>query len=192
MRQDKREDGQCILLLGTSRQRTMKTIAIAIASQFLILALVACFVWSADIWTGVSLMYPAYIIIALLTCGLLLLPGTLARRPEVLVIPGLWLAFLLALPFVANSSLKPLLWGVRDLEQGMSRDAVLETLKSHYTGTSFPEPTLYSEEQGDAWGQPTTTRLCFKPGGRSPELQAECLMLFLEDGRFTRASFLAD
>lgn len=178
--------------LSTSRQRTKKAIAIVIAAQVLILAPLAWLVWSADIWTGISLMYPEYILVALVTCGLLLLPGAIVRKSAVFVIPGIWLAFLLALPFVANSSLKPLMWGVGDLEQGMSRDTVLDTLKSHYAGTRFPQPVVHSEEQGGASPGPTTTRLYLKPGGRSPELQAESLMLLLEDGRFVRASFSAD
>ena len=110
-----------------------------------------------------------------------------------MVVPCVWLAFLLALPFVTNSSLKPLLRGVHDLEAGMDRAAVLQTLASHYAGTRYAEPVVFSELDGKRWGEPGTTRLCIKPRDRSPGLQAESLLVFLdEDGGFARATFLAD
>jgi len=163
-----------------------------LAAQVLMLPLLAWLVWSADIWTAISLMYPAYILVVVTTCGLLLLPRAFVRRPAVVVVPSIWLAFLLALPFVTNSSLKPLLWGVRDLEQGMNREAVLQTLKGRYAGTTFAEPLVSGEESGDRWGQPRATRLCIKPQGRSPSLQAESLLVFFEDSGFTHAVFSAD
>ena len=165
----------------------------AILPQILLLPVIFWLVWGADIWTAVSLMYPAYIIIALISCGLLLLPLAFVRRPAVAVAPGLWLLFLLALPFVTNSSLKPLLRGVRDLDPGMDHDTVLVTLKSRYAGTNYPDPVVHSERQWNSGSKSQRmTRLCIKPQGRSPELQAESLSVFLADGRFTHASFSAD
>ncbi|MDE0874249.1 MAG: hypothetical protein OSA88_10290 [Acidimicrobiales bacterium] len=164
-----------------------------ILPQILLLPVLFWLVWGADIWTAVSLMYPAYIIIALISCGLLLLPFAFVRRPAVAVVPGIWLVFLLVFPFVTNSSLKPLMRGVRDLEQGIDHDAILVTLKSRYAGTKYPDPVVHSEEQWNSGsGSQRITRLCIKPPGRDPELQAESLLVFLEDGRFTHASFSAD
>ena len=160
-------------------ERTMK----AILPQILLLPVLLWFVWEADIWTAVSLMYPAYIIVVLFTLGLLLLPCAFVRRPAVAVVPGIWLVFLLALPFVTNSSIKPLLWGVRDLEPGMRRDAILLTLKDRYAGTKYPSPIVFSEEK---------SRLCIKPQGRDAGFQAESLFVYLENGRFSHARFSAD
>ncbi|MDF1839622.1 MAG: hypothetical protein P1V35_17270 [Planctomycetota bacterium] len=164
----------------------------AIAPQLLILPLLAWLVWSADLWTAISLMYPAYLVVAVISCGLLLLPCAFVRRPAVVVIPFLWAAFLIALPFMPNSSLKPLLWAVRDLEQGMGRETVLQTIHNHYVDTNFPRPLEIGEDQTDAGWPPGTTRLCLKPQGRSPGFQAESLLVFLVDGRFDRALFQAD
>lgn len=165
----------------------------AIASQVLLLLPMAWIVWSADLWTALSLLLPAYLVVGSISLGILLLPAFfLLRRRSALVVPGAWLAFLFVLPFVPNSSLKPLMWGVQDLVPGMDRGTVVATLHSHYPGTGFPDPVVYSEEPGDGWGRPSATRMCLKPQGRSPMLQAESLMLFFEEGRFERAQFLAD
>jgi len=164
----------------------------AIALQILILPVLAWFVWGADKWMAVSHSYPSYLIIALMTGGFLLLPGAIARNRRGLVLPGAWFAFLVALPFVNNSSLKPLMWGVHALEPGMSRVAVMQTLKEHYAGTQYPEPVVHSEEDGERWGWPGTTRLLLKPQGRHPGYSAESLLVFFEEGSFTRATFSED
>ncbi len=165
----------------------------ALLPQILLLPVLVWLVWSADIWTAVSLMYPAYFFFALISCALLLLPYAIVRRSAVAVIPCLWIAFIVALPFVANSSLKPLIWGVRDLKQGMDRAAVMETLKGSYAGTRFPEPIVKSEEEHTRGPEAQiTTRLLIKPQGRASEFQAEGLLVFFEDGRFSHASFSAD
>ena len=54
----------------------MKTIAL----QLLLISVLAWLVWSADLWTAVSLMYPAYLVLALISFGLLMLPGVLVRK----------------------------------------------------------------------------------------------------------------
>lgn len=165
--------------VGKSRKR----LVLAVLPQVLLLPVVIWLVWGADIWTGVSLMFPAYIIVALIFSVPLLLPLALVRRPAVAVVPSLWLAFLLALPFVTNSSIKPLLRGARDLEPSMDRDAILRALNDRYDGTSYPLPVVFSEEE---------TRLCIKPQGRDPGFHAESLLVHLEGGRFTRVHFSAD
>lgn len=162
-----------------------------IIPQILLLPLLLWFVWSLDIWTAVSLLYPAYLIIAAISCGLLLLPFAFSRRWRVAIIPCIWLTFIVALPFVTNSSLKPMMWGVLKLELGMDHDTVMETLTTSYAGTKYPIPIVRSEEQRMR-GQTQITRLLIKPQGRPPELQAESLLLFFEDGAFKRSSFSAD
>ncbi|MDF1863022.1 MAG: hypothetical protein P1U87_22590, partial [Verrucomicrobiales bacterium] len=67
--------------------------------QILLLPMLFWFVWTTDIWTAVSLMYPFYIALALVSVGLLLLPVLIGRKPFALAIPGIWLAILVALPF---------------------------------------------------------------------------------------------
>lgn len=165
----------------------------AILPQVVLLPFLVWLVWSTDVWTAVSLSYPGYVVMASMTCGLLLLPWALVRRSSILVIPCLWLAFLCVLPWVPNTSLKPLMWGVRDLEPGMDREAVLETLNRAYAGTGHPRPLVHAEEQCvDENGEGRATRMMIKPQGRDPELQAECLLVFFADGGFTRTVFWAD
>ncbi|MDF1753365.1 MAG: hypothetical protein P1U89_11355 [Verrucomicrobiales bacterium] len=160
-----------------------KPVILAVLPQVILLSLLTWFVWVVDMWTGMSLQFPGYIVIAVVTLSLLCLPFCLVRRVPVMVIPGVWLFFLIALPFVANSSIKPLLWGVRDLEQGMEREAVLHTLNRRYAGSTFSEPVVFREDE---------TVICLRPQGRDPGFQAESLLVYLSDGRFSHAHFSAD
>lgn len=182
-------NGVTVPPIAKTRELLMKTLVF----QILLLPMLFWFVWTTDIWTAVSLMYPAYLILSLISVGLLLLPFLISRKPFGLAIPGIWLAILVALPFANNSSIKPLMRGVHDLEQGMDRESVMKTLSDQYAGTSFSEPVLRGEEQ---WGPDREgrmlTRLLFKPSGRPPELQPESLLVFFQDDRYSHASFSAD
>jgi hypothetical protein len=166
----------------------------AILPQIILLPVLAWLVWGADIWTAASLYYPAYLIIAAITCGLIFLPFAFVRRSSAIVVPCMWIVFLITLPFVPNSSLKVLMWGVRDLEQGMDRETVMETLNGAYSGSKYPEPRVFGDESrvyhtGDDF---VTTRVSLKPQGRDPSLQAESLSVYFADGGFRRTSFSAD
>ncbi len=155
----------------------------AVVPQLLMLPLFAWFTWTADLWTAASLQYPSYLVVGMVTCGLLLLPLAFERKRAVAVVPVVWLLFLCILPWVPNSSLKPLLRGANALHTGMDRTEVLETLASRYDGTSYPAPVVFHEDD---------TRLCLKPRGRDSRYDAECLMVYFEDGRFRHAEFSAD
>lgn len=160
--------------------------------QVLLLPVLVWLVWELDIWMAVSLSYPAYIFIGLISCGLLLLPYASVRRNAVMVVPVVWLVFLVALPLLTTSSLKPLIKGVGDLEQSMDRDAVFQTLVDRYGGTKYPAPVIFGEEQLGDLNHQNITRLCIKPLGRDGGFSAESLLVFFEDGCFTHASFVPD
>ena len=164
----------------------------AILLQILLLPVFVWLVWGLDIWMAVSLSYPAYIFIGLISCGLLLIPYASVRRNAVMVVPAIWLVFLVALPLVTNSALKPLIRGVGNLEQSMDRDAVFQTLVDRYASTQYPSPVIFGEERFGESSNLNITRLCIKPRGRDGGFSAESLLVFLEDGRFSHASFMPD
>ena len=169
--------------------KMLKTILIQVLLLFLLFQLV----WSLDIWIAISLTYPAYFLLVPLTFGLLCLPvAFFSRWLPVTVIPCLWLMFLIVLPFWGNSSLKTLMWGVGDLEAGMDKETVLQVIGNHYAGSPYGEPLVFGEEHfRDEQGR-QVTRWLIKPQGREPELQAESLLVFFQDGQFSRASFVPD
>lgn len=139
--------------------------------------------WGLDIWAGISLFYPSYVIGVSLVLVLLLLPFVAYRRAPIMVIPALWLMFSVSLPFVNNSSIKPLLRGMNDLDIGMTKEDVLKTLESHYARSPYPMPVIQGE---------TESRLDFWPRGRDSAFAAESLLVHMQDGRVIGTMFSAD
>ena len=165
----------------SSNQR--KRTVLAVVPQVLLLLLIVWFVWGLDVWAGVSLQPLGYLVVIVSTVVLLSIFWLIVRRPAVAVAPGLCLLFLIALPFLNNSSIKPLLRGAADLEPGMDREAVIQTLNARYMGTDYPGPVLHSEEPH---------RLYFKPQGRDPGFNAEGLLVFMDEDGFTHYEFSPD
>ena len=166
-------------------RKTKSKAGIIFVGLFQLAVFVICLwlIWGLDIWMGISLTYPAYIVAGVISLGILMFPVLVERRWFITVIPAVWTLILTALPLLPNSPLKPLLWGMRDLDQSVDRDTIIATLEKKYQGTDFPGFYVNSEE---------ANRICIKLNGRPPELGAESLIVLLEDGRYSRALFHAD
>ncbi|MBL4769800.1 MAG: hypothetical protein JKY61_01315 [Planctomycetes bacterium] len=150
-------------------------------------AFLACgsgwFILSVDDWMGISLEPPMYLRLSGIGLALMLTPMLYCFHKGMCLTLGLWVAFVVALPSLNTTAIKPLIRSSKLLTSDMGKDQVLATIFDAFEGTRFSKPNVTTVSED---------RIYFKPVGRDPGLDAESLIIDFRNGRFHEAHFSAD
>jgi hypothetical protein len=160
------------------RSRAQKS---AMLCQVALASLMAWLVWAFDDWRAISLSYPEYFFWVGGSLVVLLLPLLAWRRRVALLIPVAWCAYMVLLPFSDTNALKPLLRGAAALTVDMDRSEIFATIHRQYSGTPYDLPIIVNDSE---------ERILLRP--RPFPGNSECVLIYLRDGHFSRASFSED
>ena len=144
----------------------------------------ACFAVGLDNWAGASrnFFFEVCFIALGLAMGALVL--WLGRHKVLLCLPAVYVLFMLALPLMDFSPVKPAVRAVHEIRPGMSESQVREVLASH-----FPEHGRFKRP---TFGTLQENVLCFALDPHDGRYNAAVVRISFSGGKCVSAEFLAD
>jgi len=158
-----------------------KVLAIVISCALLLVGLVAA---ELDDWLGAScngLVELAYVLIGVIFGALAYSAG---KHRAFLMAPSIYLLFIIALPFLDLSPVKPAVRSVREIQYGMSEAQVRTILDRH-----FPEKGRFKRPAIGALKENTISFVLDRNDGR---YDASVVQVKFSAGKCVSAEFLAD
>ena len=167
-----------------------RAVYVFFAVQWFVAGFAAWQFWGMDIWCAMSFEQPFYLLLTAIMTGLLM--SGVIRIPGLFVLaaPFAFLAFSITLPFLNNSSLKPLFWKRQELQGFMTELDCIRLLSDASTQHGWPTPIVEAadlESDGVAY-----RKLSFRPQGRHPGFSAESFDVIFQNQEIVKTEFVAD